>query len=73
MLETATLTRMKLEKCLAAVTHTINNRSLTILTEDSEDMIPLVPAMFMRDLPITGPPERELLIGQDLQESYRGI
>ena len=73
MLGTAKLTRRELEKCLAAVTHTINNRPLTTLTEDSEDMIPLIPAMFMRDLPIAGLPERELITGQDLQESYRKI
>ena len=58
---------------LYIVAHTLNNQPLTTLTEDSEDLIPLVPAMFMRDLPISRLPEWEFVTGMDLQDIYRKI
>lgn len=73
MLGMARLTRRELDNCLAAVAYTLNNRPLTTLTEDSKDLIPLVPAMFMRDLPIGGLPEREYITGQDLQDRYKKL
>lgn len=73
MLGTAKITRRQLESCLASVSCTINNRPLTTLTEDQDDLIPLTPFMFMRDLPIPGLPERELMVSKDYQEGYRKL
>ena len=73
MLGPAKLEAKGLGKCLAAVSCVINERPLTTLTEDPEDLTPLTPAMFMRDLPVGGLPERKLVTQKDLQESYRKI
>ena len=59
MIGRAKLTRKELVYCIAAIQHTINNRPLTTLTEDCGDLAPLTPAMFLRDLPISGLPEFE--------------
>jgi len=73
MLGTAKLSKGQLISCLASVSYAINNRPLTTLTEDDEDLFPLTPAMFMRDLPVSGLPERELISSRDLQSSYQKI
>ncbi|XP_021964265.1 uncharacterized protein LOC110859612 [Folsomia candida] len=73
MLGTAKLTKKELEKCLAAVSHTINSRPLTTLNEDGGDLIALTPLMFMRDLPVFGLPEREAITSRDLQNSYQKL
>jgi hypothetical protein len=73
MLGKAKITRKELENCLATISNTINNRPLTALTEDNDDLIPLTPFMFMRDLPISGLPERELITSKDLQGAYKKI
>jgi hypothetical protein len=69
----AKLEEKGLTKCLASVSHVINNRPLTTMTEDTGDLVPLTPAMFMRDLPVSGFPERELMTGEDLEGCYRKI
>ncbi|XP_021947059.1 uncharacterized protein LOC110845007 [Folsomia candida] len=73
MIGSAKLTMKELEKCLASVSYTINNRPLTTLTEDCEDLIPLTPAMFMKDLPISGLPERDEITSKDLIHAYQKI
>jgi len=73
MIGTAKLTKPDLERCLWGITHTINNRPLTTLTEDSEDLAPLTPAMFMGDLPISGLPEREAMTQGDLRRAYKKL
>ncbi|XP_021959017.1 uncharacterized protein LOC110854896 [Folsomia candida] len=73
MLGTAKLTRKELESCMASISYTINNRPLTTLTEDDEALIPLTPAMFMKDLPVAGLPEHDLIVGRTIGESYKKI
>jgi hypothetical protein len=73
MIGSAKLTRRELESCLASISYTINNRPLTTLTEDSEDLTPLTPAMFMKDLPVAGLPELESIGSQNLQQAYKKI
>ncbi len=48
MLGKARLTYDQLRTCMANVTSTLNDRPLTALTEDSNDLIPLTPSMFIR-------------------------
>jgi len=73
MLGMAKLTRKELDLCLASVSCTINNRPLTTLNEDARDLIPLTPAMFIKDLPVAGLPERELIVAKDLQNGYKKL
>jgi len=73
MLGTAKITRRELESCLASISYAINNRPLTTLNEDKEELRPLTPFMFMNDLPVGDLPEREKITGRDLQESYKKI
>ena len=70
MVGSAKLTKRELARCLLSLTHTINSRPLTTLTEDQDDLEPLTPEMFMRDLPVTGLPERELITDKDLKIAY---
>ncbi len=58
----------ELRTCLAGVAATINDRPLTIITEDSEDLIPLTPAMFIRPLMLGHFPELGNM--DHLQKSY---
>jgi len=73
MIGTAKLTRKELEKCLSSITYTINNRPLTTLNEDPDDLTPITPAMFMKDLPVDGFPEGEQMHAGNLRENYQKI
>jgi len=73
MLGQAKLQPKDLTRCLAAVSHVMNNRPLTTLTEDPEDLRPLTPNMFLRDLPVGGLPEKEEMTSFHLQQSYSKI
>lgn len=73
MIGSAKLTKLELEKCLIEVAYVMNERPLTTLTEDENDLIPLTPAMFMRDLPVAGLPESDKITRKDLQAAYRKI
>jgi len=70
MIGTAKLTRKELVNCMGSISYTINNRPLTTISEDDDDLIPLTPAMFMRDLPVAGLPERDHIASKDLQGAY---
>jgi len=59
MIATAKLIRKDLETCLAEISYVMNNRPLTTLTGNDADLMPLTPAMFMRDFPVSGLPEIE--------------
>ncbi|CAL8087563.1 unnamed protein product [Orchesella dallaii] len=48
ILGTAKLNYDELRTCIAGVCATINNRPLTVVTEDNGDLIPLTPAIFLR-------------------------
>jgi len=71
MVGRAKLTRKELVSCLAEISYVMNTRPLTTLTENSEDLIPLTPFHFMRDLPIGGLPEAEMIDGASLQAAYQ--
>jgi uncharacterized protein DUF5641 len=73
MLGTARLTFKGLTSCLSSVSYVVNNRPLTTLNEDTDDLTPLTPSMFMKDLPVSGLPEQELMTSKDPQDSYRKI
>jgi len=73
MIGAAKLTRKELSHCLAAVTHTINSRPLTTLTEDSEDLQPLTPSMLMKDNPVSGLPEFDNIQADDLRGAYQKL
>jgi uncharacterized protein DUF5641 len=67
------LTFDELRTCLAAVESTINSRSLTTVTEDQDDLIPLTPAMFLNPLSSTNFPEGEKINSRELQCRYKTI
>jgi hypothetical protein len=69
----AKLTTKELTSCLASVSYVINNGPLTTLNEDKEDLNPLTPFMFMRDLPIGGLPKRDSITQKDLKSAYKKI
>ncbi len=55
------LSYAELETSLCEVESAINNRPLTYVTEDPEDLIPLTPAMFICNLPNDEVPESEVI------------
>jgi len=73
MIATAKLTRKELEICMMEITYVINNRPLTTLTENEDDLIPLTPAMFLRDLPISGLPELKVMTSKDFKVRTRRL
>ena len=73
MIGSAKLTLKNMEMCLASLSYTINNRPLTTLTEDVDDLTPLTPSMFMRDLPVGGMPELDVITAKDLQRAYQKV
>jgi len=60
MLGNKRLNYVELETSLCEVESVINHRPLTCVTEDQDDLVPLTPAMFITDLPITDVPEEDL-------------
>jgi hypothetical protein len=57
----------------ASISHTINNRPLTTVSEDPDDLAHLTPSMFMRDLPLAGLPEGEAIGATQLRENKMKI
>jgi hypothetical protein len=71
MIGRAKLSEEDLRNCLSAITATINERPLTTVTEDEEDLIPLTPSMFLRGTCNTEYPEGQMLSERGLQASYK--
>ena len=70
MLGNARLGYESLRTCLSHVENVINERPLTVMTEDQEDLIPLCPAMFLRGIKSATLPEcQELAV--DLSAEYK--
>lgn len=67
------LLRQELMNCLCEIMYVMHERPLTILNEDAEDLSTLTPSMFMRDIPISGLPEFDLITGKDLQSAHRKL
>jgi hypothetical protein len=59
MLGRARLSFDQLRTCLANIMSTMNDRPLTAMTEDSNDLVPLTPAMFIRGRAFGYLPETE--------------
>lgn len=70
MLGNARLNQDQLRTCLCQVENLLNERPLTVVTEDQEDLIPLTPAMFMRGISFASFPESHD-IQADLSSAYR--
>jgi len=71
MLGKARLTYDELRTCLSGVQATINERPLTVVTEDSGDLIPITPAMFLHPSRNAQFPEGKLFCQPDLETSYK--
>ncbi len=69
MLGNARLNYEQLRTSLSHVENVINERPLTVVTEDQNDLIPLTPAMFLRGIKYATFPEGTLL-GTEFQEDY---
>lgn len=69
MLGNARLNYEQLRTSLSHVENIVNERPLTALTEDQNDLVPLTPAMFLRGIDQASFPEGQLL-GSSLCESY---
>ncbi|UYV68299.1 hypothetical protein LAZ67_5003760 [Cordylochernes scorpioides] len=62
----------QLETCLIEVESTINKRPLTYITENSDDLIPLTPAMFLQER-TTHFPEIEKITADTFRRKERGL
>ncbi|OXA37719.1 uncharacterized protein LOC110862271 [Folsomia candida] len=71
MLGKAKLSSEELRTSLSAVQATINDRPLTVLTEDSGDLIPLTPSMFLHPNRSAHFPEGITLCERGLEGTYR--
>lgn len=69
MIGKAKLTYDEMRTCLSGVEQVVNDRPLTAVTQDAEDLRPLTPSMFLRDLPLSFP-EGEEITGALLSEGY---
>ncbi len=69
MLGRSKLSYDEMRTCLAGVAATINNRPLTVVTEDNLDLRPLTPAMFIRSHSCGSLPD--LTNAEQLREAYR--
>lgn len=70
MLGSAKLSETKLRVCLTSVERVVNSRPLTTVSEDSNDLVPLTPAMFLIGEASTDCPEAELISTSWFREVY---
>jgi hypothetical protein len=73
MLGRAKLDYDQLRTILTAVAATINDRPLTTVTEDPEDLTPLTPAMFMKGTKNTYFPEGEEITATSFRRRYEKL
>ncbi len=71
MLGKARVDSQQLRTCLAIIQSAINDRPLTYVTEDKNDLVPLTPAMFLRPLNGASFPELSEPQAMNLHERYR--
>jgi len=71
MLGKARLTYDELRTSLSAVQATINDRPLTVLTEDAGDLIPITPAMFLHPTRNSHFPEGQVSCQDGLEMTYK--
>lgn len=73
MLGNSVVTNDQLKTILMEVVSVINDRPLTTVTEDPNDLDPLTPNMFLRGTKNASFPEEEYITGKKLQEEWRRI
>ena len=73
MLGFGKLTYCQLETCVCEVEAVMNNRPLTYVTEDQDDLIPLTPAMFMYDMPYSNVPESQVITVSGLHSKFKNM
>ena len=73
MLDKSKLNSEELRTCLSAVAATINDRPLTTVNEDSTDLIPLTPSMFMKGTRNVSFPEGVEISSRELQSQYKRV
>ena len=61
-----------LRTCLSTVESTMNQRPLTTVNEDPDDLVPLTPAMFLCGLPVSDFPEYIEFSSEQLQNVHKG-
>ena len=61
----------QLETALCEVEASVNDRPLTYLSEDPEDLVPLTPAMFLQGLGQSQCPELSVLNGEEYRHKFR--
>lgn len=71
MLGTSRMTYDELRTCLAGVAQVINDRPLCAVSAAADDLRPLTPSMFLRDIPVAEFPESGVVGVRFLQGSYR--
>ncbi|XP_071580713.1 uncharacterized protein [Temnothorax nylanderi] len=69
----ASLSYTELMTCVVDVEAVINQRPLTCITEDSEDLIPLTPAMFLCEISEVSVPDLDQLEKSGLRGRYRHL
>lgn len=67
------LNHVQLETCLYLVEAIINERPLTFVTEDGDDLIPLTPSMFIKDLQSSEYPEAEAVGIEGMTAKYKSM
>ncbi|XP_024880770.1 uncharacterized protein LOC112460357 [Temnothorax curvispinosus] len=69
----ARLSYTELMTCVIDVEAVINQRPLTCITEDSEDLLPLTPAMFLCEISEVSVPDLDQLEKSELRGRYRHL
>ncbi|XP_070152520.1 uncharacterized protein [Polyergus mexicanus] len=69
----ARLPYTELTTCVIDVEAVINQRPLTYVSEDGEDLVPLTPAMFLREIPEVTVPDFDQLEKNGLRGRYRHL
>ena len=73
MLGQRKLSQEELVTCLVQVECVLNNRPLTVVTEDPDDLIPLTPSMFLQENATEGTPEMEELSATGLNRRLKSL
>ncbi|XP_037037370.1 uncharacterized protein LOC119075084 [Bradysia coprophila] len=67
------LNKVQLDTTLAFVESLLNNRPLTYVSEDQDDLTPLTPAAFIQDISQTEFPEFKVLKDHEFRQKYKDL